>query len=317
MSAQPIDREIARQAARWYVRLLGPRVSEAQRRDCELWRAADPEHERAWQLAEGFNQRLGLIPPQLGAQTLERSQAASRRQAMKLLALLLAAAPAALLVRRSQPWQQLSADVRSGVGEQRELTLADGTQLWLNTDSAIDIAYDSTARRVRLVAGELQIATARDDAGRPFILETAEGEVRPIGTRFLVRQGAVDSQVGVVEGAVRLQPRGGDAVLIRAGEQARFDTRRVGEPRTLDAHLADWTRGVLKAERMSLARFAAELGRYRPGLLRCDPAVAGLEVSGAFQLRDTDQALQALTQVLPVSIRYRTRYWVTIAPLSS
>jgi transmembrane sensor len=68
---------------------------------------------------------------------------------------------------------------------------------------------------------------------------------------------------------------------------------------------------------MSLASFAAELGRYRPGLLRCDPEVAQLEVSGAFQLHDTDQALHALTQVLPVEIRYRTRYWVTIAPISS
>ena len=91
----------------------------------------------------------------------------------------------------------------------------------------------------------------------------------------------------------------------------------MGDVEPLDARIVDWTRGVIKAERMSLASFAAELGRYRPGLLRCDPEVAQLEVSGAFQLHDTDQALHALTQVLPVEIRYRTRYWVTIAPISS
>lgn len=317
MSAQPIDRDIARQAARWYVRLQGPRVSEAQRRDCERWRAADPEHERAWQLAEGFNRRLGLIPPQLGLETLDRSHAATRRQALKLLALLLATAPAALLIRRTQSWQQLNADVRSGIGEQRQMSLADGTQVHLNTDSAVDVAFDGASRRVRLVAGEVLIITAKDPAGRPFIVETAQGEIEPIGTRFLVRQWPEDSQVAVLEGAVKLNSRAGESQLLKAGEQARFNARHVGDVEPLDARIADWTRGVIKAERMSLASFAAELGRYRPGLLRCDPEVAQLEVSGAFQLHDTDQALHALTQVLPVEIRYRTRYWVTIAPISS
>lgn len=316
VSTQVIDRNIARQAARWYVCLQGPRVSESQVRDCERWRAADPEHERAWQLAEGFNQRLGLIPPQLGVDTLERSHAATRRQALKLLTLLLTAAPAAFLCHRSQSWQQLNADVRSGVGEQRQMTLPDGTQLHLNTDSAVDVAFDGMSRRVRLVAGEVLIITAKDLAGRPFIVETVQGEIEPIGTRFLVRQWPEDSQVAVLEGAVRLRPRAGEPQLLSAGEQARFNARQVGGFQSLDVRLADWTRGVIKAERMSLASFAAELGRYRHGLLRCDPEVAQLQVSGAFQLRDTDQALHALTQVLPVEIRYRTRYWVTIAPLS-
>ena len=56
---------------------------------------------------------------------------------------------------------------------------------------------------------------------------------------------------------------------------------------------------------MRLDAFAAELGRYRPGLLRCDPAVAPLRVSGAFQLHDTDAVLAALPATLPVSVRYR------------
>ncbi|MEG0200774.1 MAG: iron dicitrate transport regulator FecR, partial [Comamonas sp.] len=46
---------------------------------------------------------------------------------------------------------------------------------------------------------------------------------------------------------------------------------------------------------------------------RCDPAVAALPVSGAFQLRNTDEALMALAASLPVRILQRTRYWVTIA----
>ncbi|MNC72134.1 fec operon regulator FecR [compost metagenome] len=63
---------------------------------------------------------------------------------------------------------------------------------------------------------------------------------------------------------------------------------------------------------MPLAEFASELGRYRPGLLRCAPEVAGLKVSGTYQLADTGQILQLLTRSLPVRVEYRTRYWVSI-----
>jgi len=63
---------------------------------------------------------------------------------------------------------------------------------------------------------------------------------------------------------------------------------------------------------MRLEDFTAELARYRSGVVRCDPAVADLRVSGVFSLRDTDRALENLTRGLPVDVVYRTRYWVTL-----
>lgn len=72
---------------------------------------------------------------------------------------------------------------------------------------------------------------------------------------------------------------------------------------------------MLYAERMPLPDFVAELARYRPGILRCDPALAALTVSGAFQLDDTDAALRALAATLPLRVDTRSRYWVTLTPL--
>ncbi len=71
----------------------------------------------------------------------------------------------------------------------------------------------------------------------------------------------------------------------------------------------------LTALRQELARMqevVAELARYRPGILRCDPAVADLKVSGVFSLRDTDEALEAISDSFPVQVRRHTRYWVTV-----
>ncbi|MFK3815647.1 hypothetical protein ACI2KG_03385 [Pseudomonas sp. NPDC089407] len=69
------------------------------------------------------------------------------------------------------------------------------------------------------------------------------------------------------------------------------------------------------ANEQRLDTLLAELGRYRSGWLRCDPAVAGLRVSGTFPVDDSDKALRAITSVLPVSIVRRTRYWVTVSAL--
>ncbi|MCC9596910.1 MULTISPECIES: hypothetical protein [unclassified Rubrivivax] len=75
-----------------------------------------------------------------------------------------------------------------------------------------------------------------------------------------------------------------------------------------------WARGVLAVEDLRLDEFLAELSRYRPGWIRCEPAVAGLRLSGAFMLNDTDAVLDNLARLLPVRVLERTRYWITVAP---
>jgi transmembrane sensor len=65
---------------------------------------------------------------------------------------------------------------------------------------------------------------------------------------------------------------------------------------------------------MRLADLLDELGRYRAGVLRCHPGVAGLTVSGAFPLRDTDASLRLLQETLPVTVSRLTGYWVTVEP---
>ncbi|SFA57243.1 FecR domain-containing protein [Metapseudomonas otitidis] len=314
MSAGPIERRIAREAARWFVRLQAG-ASEAVHAECARWRASHEAHERAWQIAEQFHQRLQGIPPAIAGQALGRPATADRRALLKLLALAALAAPCGVIGYRATPWRSWVADERTAVGERREIQLPDGTQVVLNTASALDLAFDEQRRLLRLHAGEIQVSTAVDASGRPFWVQTREGLVRPVGTRFTVRQREGLTQVAVQSGAVELKPVGApSATLLGAGYQSEFDDLRMGEVRPLQPGTDDWVRGVLRAEGLTLGAFIEELGRYRPGVLRCDPAVAGLRISGAFQLADTGQVLESLARTLPVDIHYRTRYWVTLAP---
>lgn len=312
MSTQPIDRRIARQAARWFVRLQG-NPSQSDRTACQHWRASHPDHERAWQLAELFHARLDTVPAEVGVPALGRPESLDRRHTLKLLSTLIIAAPLGTLAYRELAWRQWSADQRTLTGERREFVLPDGTQVMLNTASAMDIRFDTQQRLLRLYAGETLISTAADPLHRPLLVETAEGLLRPIGTRFNVRQLDGKTRIAVLEGAVQVYPAQAKASLhLEAGQQTDFSRALTAPVVALQRSTSDWTQGVLHAQKMRLADFALELGRYRPGLLHCDRAVADWRISGIFQLNHTDHALAALARTLPVQIRTRSRYWVTI-----
>ena len=148
MSAQPIDRRIARQAARWFVRLQG-NASPRDREACDHWRASHADHERAWQLAAGFHARFDAIPADIGMPALGRPASLDRRHTLKLLTSLIIAAPLGTLAYQALPWREWSADQRTVAGERRECVLPDGTRVMLNTASAMDIRFDSQQRLLR------------------------------------------------------------------------------------------------------------------------------------------------------------------------
>ena len=72
--------------------------------------------------------------------------------------------------------------------------------------------------------------------------------------------------------------------------------------------------GFIVADRMPLGDLVAELDRNMPGKLRCDPAIAGLTISGVFPLDQPARILAAIARTLPVQIDTFTSYWITLRP---
>lgn len=327
-TSSAIDARAAREAAEWLVRIQCEPQDAGQAQALASWRAADPQHEAAWQRAELVMGRVGTATAPsgngaalgpLGAAALRDAGSARRRATTQLLAALIVAGPAGYLAWRAGPWSAWSADVCTATGERRELQLPDDSRMQLDTGSAVDIAFTAMERRLVLRAGAVWIQTAADAAGRPFLVQTPQGTALALGTRYAARILDDESTLVVVrEGAVQLRPaRGGEPVRVSAGQQARMGSGAAEPVQPAGLASDGWTQGVLYAEKTPLGEFVAELSRYRPGILRCDPAVARLPVSGAFQLRDTDQALLALAASLPVRIHQRTRYWVQISGLAA
>ncbi|HEM7823519.1 TPA: FecR domain-containing protein, partial [Burkholderia multivorans] len=86
-------------------------------------------------------------------------------------------------------WAIVTADLRTAVGERRTVTLADRTVVVLDTDTALDVRFDASARRLQLLRGAIMVTSGHDDRvpARALVVATADGDVQPLGTRFSVR----------------------------------------------------------------------------------------------------------------------------------
>lgn len=316
-AAGPQQTQLVDEAVKWLVLMHSGRFNEADAQRCAHWRRQSPEHQRIWESVEKLNRQFDSVPVPLAMPVLNRPRVSeNRRMMIKTVALAVTVPSAMWLGYRAVPWDSLNAQYRTGTGERRDVALADGSQLSLNTSSAVDVAFDARERLVLQRAGEIHIQTAHDpQAGaRPFVVRTQQGSLQALGTRFIVRCTPDRTRLTVLEGAVQVQPlHASQTHIVPTGQALDFSADTFGAKVPALPGAGQWVQGVLYAEQMRLVDFVAELGRYRPGILRCDSSVADIPVSGAFQLNNTDRILEALAQTLPVQIQFRTRYWVTVA----
>ncbi|WP_345594077.1 FecR domain-containing protein [Verticiella sediminum] len=312
-----------RDAADWFARLRDGQATQDEHARWHAWIEADPAHRAAWTQIAAVGARLAPLRGEGAAAAdaaLRRPRMPARRAALLGVAALTGATAAWSLrpdspARRSLAWWQ--ADQHTATGEIRRLALPDGSELWLNTASAVDLDFGAGRRVVYLRAGQILVQTAPAPAGAPpFLVETAQGRLRALGTRFSVRDDAAEGiSLAVYEGAVavRAEPLAPERIL-PSGASARF--LRSGSFALGAAGMADaaWTRGVLLADGRTLREVLAELSRHRRGVIRVAPEVADLQVIGGFPLNDPDRTLAMLEGVLPIRVRRGYLGWRWVEP---
>ncbi|MAO54653.1 MAG: iron dicitrate transport regulator FecR [Rhodospirillaceae bacterium] len=264
----------------WFLRLREPGATEADRRAFDTWYAADPRHAHVYDEIVALWRDIAPLDPALADG--RRTPANDNRARRFVLGGLIAACLALFAVGAA--WDlpiRLQADNLTAVGEQREVTLPDGSVAFLNTDTAIAVDFSGPGRRVTLLKGEALFKVAKNTA-RPFDVEAVDGRARAVGTAYAVRDLGDRAQVTVTEGTVRVtSPIGEDlesAVTLTAGDRVTY--RRGGAPETIErsptgeTSALAWQRGMIVLDGTRLDDALAEIGRYRPGkiLLLADPA---------------------------------------------
>lgn len=310
-----LERKVLEEAADWLIKMQEGLMDDAEINRFKQWLARSNAHRLAWQRAEKITTKLGTLPPSIGMATLDRPSNPERREVLAKLALFIAAAPVGWSVWDITHKQLHIADYRTRVGEQQKVTIADGSQITLNTDTAIDVSFSNEQRLIVLRKGEIYIETSHRKDPRPFLVSSAQGQLRALGTRFTVRQFTDTSHLAVLEGAVEVTPANGPAVVITAGQQTTIDAHQTDNIMPADDLNAAWTNGMLMADAMPLQTLCDDLSRFRNSRLRVEPAIANLAVSGAFPLSDTNKALDMLAATYPITVNKALfGYMTTLSP---
>ena len=321
ITAPPPSHAALEQAANWYALLRDGKAGMQDRADWQAWLRADEAHRTAWRYVEDISQHFeplrGQPDARLAADTL--NTAARRLSRRRLLAGAAVGGVGGLL--GCVLWRQAllpdqvmawGADHRTGTGEQHALLLADGTRLWLNTASAVDVRFDHRERVVELLSGEVFVNTAKDP-GRPFLVRTSHGRMQALGTRFNVRRDTAQTRLSVYAGAVQVRAAASGAThVVPAGQQTTFSADRIDASELVDLARQAWTEGTLVADSITLGEVVEELRRYRPGHLGVADDVAHLKVYGNFPATDTDRVLRMLASALPIRIEQPLPWWTRI-----
>lgn len=321
MSSPAIDpqqRHALAQASEWYVRLQD-KYDLTAKAEWQFWHDASPTHGWAWSQVSRVCEQMGQLPVHASFHALNQSQDLkdrTRRQLLKMTLLTLGVGFAGWQGVRSQTGQALVAEYRTSAGQLSRFTLDDGSQLLLNTDSAVDVDFDAQRRLVTLHRGEISIRTAKDETipARPFYVKTSDGSLRALGTYFQVRHTDGYTQLSVQEHAVEIvTQKTGMQAIVEAGQQRRFDAKTISAVKELPLAAASWEQALLSVSHWPLSQLIDELARYQSGYLSCASDAANLRVSGTFPLDNISHAITLIARVLPIKVRYVSRYWARVS----
>ncbi|EIK96998.1 putative transmembrane sensor protein [Pseudomonas sp. M47T1] len=307
----------------WVTRLAAepgnPGLDEARlpaidQQELQRWLAQDPANGQAYGSARRLWHLTGPGAAQLAREEdatlqalLRRAKAPRRRGRARATGLAVAAtvALAGVLALMWQPerWlDDLQADYASAPGQLRSLTLADGSEVQLDGDSAIDVTLTDQGRDVRLRRGAAYFHVSHN--GQPFVVHAGNGEVRVLGTHFEVRRQATGTQVTVEEGKVAVKPAANTtAVLLTASQRVDYHKGQAEALQAVNPQQAfGWRQGQLSFRRQPLADALAVVQRYYPGrIVLLNTELGHRLVSGDFASNDPNAMLNAFQGVLGYS----------------
>jgi transmembrane sensor len=318
------------QAATWFARLRADDVSEADRRQWQAWANADHRHRTAYERLERLWSSLGehAPAPDIGRRlaTAVRSDApataSARRRPRRWIAALAVAAAVAMAAVGAWtllPVDEPALEYVTAIGEQRRMTLEDGTRVTLDTGTRLRVEYSERERRLILDQGRAFFEVAKE--ARPLFVQTVHGDVRAVGTQFEVYRHEGDMEVLLVEGKVMLSTGdgAGTAVAMLAGHKARLGPDHGNRPLVEalpGAGAPPWLSGRLVFDDASLREVVDEFNRYsHRQIVLTDARLSDVHITGVFRNDGMHAFLGALRDAYPILVDTSTPGLVRLQPV--
>jgi transmembrane sensor len=334
------DRNIAaRSASRWFARLHAADVSDSTDNAFRRWLSRSTGNEQEFERRELIWELLGEL--QNDPEVTELTQAASvpnshgpnRSQPWVRSRWGLAAAVAAAVVGVGY-WQSKTPVHESVLapheevfstktGEQKRITLTDGSRVELNTATSLRVRFTDRIRLLSLDRGEA-VFFVQHDAKRPFEVTAGQTSTRALGTTFNVLQLNNRTDITVLDGHVQVQassgPFGERRIGLRAGEASTYTGQGgLGPVQPADvARISSWQVQRVEFHDVALADAVDDFNRYSTTpLVIGDSSVRDIRVSGLFRFGDTAAFTYALHSAFGIRSATQGQAVVLLPPASS
>ncbi len=312
--------EIAQQASEFVVHLYSGSMSENDERRLYEWLDADDAHREEYQrMLDLWTDSSELNLDSAGL--VGADETPKRRQwliAAGLATLAVSAGFFSWLSRDIPPIEAVQ--YATAVGEQRTISLADGSTLILNTDSEVSIRFSDDVRALSFVRGEAFFSVA-EDPDRPFSVNVDDRYVTAIGTKFNIYRKTGETTVAVIEGTVSIHAADQtatsiDANLVDGGQIGTFTGNKLGitvsaVPNIEDFH--SWRIGVVRFDDVSLQRLVDEYNRYNTRKIRiADDYLGEYRIGGVYQLAKVEAMLVGLELNYPLKVLHTDDQFVLV-----
>lgn len=219
------------------------------------------------------------------------------------------------------------------IGQQKRITLPDGSVVTLNTNTKLEADFRGGKRQINLAFGEAFFDIAKDP-DRPMIIDLNSHKITVLGTQFNIFYSEKQINVAVLEGRVAFEPatielpaknpnliekKSNEKLLLTAGDEVTIvaETKKAAPiliSKVDVRKVSDWRDGLIRFERKPLSQVISELNRYsRKKVLIQEQTVMELLVSGTFYFNDVQAILEDLDNALPIKVIPYSEHYVILS----
>jgi transmembrane sensor len=323
-----LSASVLEEAASWVIELGEGELDAQQRVQLDRWLRRSPEHVQAFlEISAAWEESSQLKVPRDAELEALIARVTSDSNVVPLAGNVGQAAPTKQRESRSiRRWLAIAASLvlmvgtlawlavprwdsySTRIGEQRSITLADGSVVQLNSQSRLRVRFSENERLVELSQGQALFDVFKD-ASRPFIVESDGARVKAVGTQFDVKHRKQGVVVTVLEGRVAVTPSTRDPsatqpLYLVAGDRVILDSNAA--PRTERANVDNavaWTHRRLVFEDAPLTEVVEEFNRNNVRrLVIADPSLEGFHIRGTFDANKPERLVMFLSQRFDLSV---------------
>ena len=308
MPLPPISADVTtirEQAAAWFARRQSGEWRDEDGIELAAWLAADDRRRKEYDQLATLWSLVGDLADRPLVRAEREPQRLPPRPWRPALGFALVLVAAVVLFRYLPELSERREAVVTATGERKELTLADGSRIQMDADSALLLRSGTRGDTVVLERGEA-FFTVVHRPDRRFTVEAGSGQVVDVGTRFGVRREGEGARVAVAEGEVEVNAGRAASLRLTAGQGVAFTDGLVGSVASADASVIfAWHEGRMVFDRTPLVEAVARINRYRKEpLVVVDHSLDGVALSGSFRIDDPNGLLWAMEQTLPLRVRH-------------